>query len=68
MVLCPRNRTEEKRANPALAAADWIPLAAAPTFAVMALLTGIRGGGPPDVLCSVAHGVSPLGEWAQCTC
>jgi hypothetical protein len=61
MALLPMNRSEDKRANPVLAAADWIPLAAAPTFAVMALLTGIRGGGPPDMLCSVAHGVSPLG-------
>jgi hypothetical protein len=35
-------------------------LAAAPTFAMMALLTGILGGGPVDALCSVA-GASPLG-------
>ena len=41
-------------------AADWISLAAAPTFAIMALLTGVFGGGPMDMLCSAAHGASPL--------
>src|SRR6266436_68073 len=43
----------------ALGAADWLCLAAAPTFAMMALLTGVLGGGSPDALCSVA-GASPL--------
>ena len=33
-------------------AADGLCLAAAPTFAVMALLTAILGGGPLDMLCS----------------
>lgn len=41
-------------------AADWLYLAAAPTFAIMALLTGVFGGGPADALCSIAGG-SPLG-------
>jgi hypothetical protein len=41
-------------------AADWISLAAAPTFAIMALLTGVPGGGPPDMLCAAAHDASPL--------
>jgi hypothetical protein len=41
-------------------AADWLGLAAAPTFAMMALLTGVLGGGPPDLLCSAASGGSPL--------
>jgi hypothetical protein len=40
--------------------ADWLCLAAAPTFATMALLTAVFGGGAPDVLCS-AQGASPLG-------
>jgi len=44
----------------ALGAADWLCLAAAPTFAIMALLTGVLGGGPPDMLCSAAHEASPL--------
>ncbi len=44
-----------------LGAADWLSLAAAPTFAVMALLTGVFGGGVPDFLlrgyarCVAAH-------------
>lgn len=44
----------------ALRAADWLGLAAAPTFALMALLSGVVGGGPMDMLCSAAHGASPL--------
>ena len=41
-------------------AADWLCLAAAPTFAIMALLTGVLGGGAPDMLCSAAQDASPL--------
>jgi len=44
----------------AFGAADWLCLAAAPTFAIMALFTGVLGGGPPDMLCSAAHNASPL--------
>ena len=44
----------------ALGAADFLCLAAAPAFALMALLTGVLGGGPPDMLCSAAHEASPL--------
>jgi hypothetical protein len=58
------NRNEDKQAYPVLRAADWISLAAAPTFAIMALLTGIFGGGPLDMLCAAAHGVSPLSGMA----
>ncbi|MGI8567661.1 MAG: hypothetical protein ACR2KT_00485 [Methylocella sp.] len=43
----------------ALGAADWLCLAAAPTFAIMALLTGALDGRPADMLCSVAR-ASPL--------
>lgn len=35
--------------------ARWLGLAAAPTFAVMALLTAVLGGGPADMLCA-GHG------------
>ena len=42
-----------------LGAADWLSLAAAPTFAIMALLTPVLGG-TPDLLCSAASGASPL--------
>ena len=41
----------------ATGAADWLYLAAAPTFAIMALLTVVLGGGSP--LCSIAS-ASPL--------
>ena len=44
----------------ALGAADWVCLAAAPTFAIMALLTGVLGGGPQDMFCSAAQDASPL--------
>ena len=52
-------RHESDRAA-ALGAADWLCLAAAPTFAIMALLTGVLGGGPPDMLCSAAQDASSL--------
>ena len=37
--------------------AGWLNLAAAPTFALMALVTGVLGGGPMEMLCSVAPGI-----------
>jgi hypothetical protein len=43
----------------AFGAAQWLSFAAAPTFAIMALLTGL-GGVPPDMLCSAAQDASPL--------
>jgi hypothetical protein len=43
-----------------LGAADWLCLAAAPTFAIMALLTGVLGGGPLDMLCAGAQDASVL--------
>ena len=43
----------------ALRMADGLALAASPTFAIMALLTGVLGAGQPEMLCSAAHG-SPL--------
>jgi hypothetical protein len=45
---------------PKLRADRWLSLAAAPIFAVMALLTVVSGGGPVDTMCSVT-GASPLG-------
>jgi hypothetical protein len=41
-------------------AAGWLSLAAAPTFATMALLTAVLDGGAPDVLCSAMQHASPL--------
>ena len=43
----------------ALRAADGLALAASPTFAIMALLTGILSGGPAEMLCATAN-ASPL--------
>jgi hypothetical protein len=37
-----------------------LSLAAAPAFAIMALLAGIQGAGMPDMLCSAGHDASPL--------
>ena len=48
-----------RRNAAALGAADWLCLAAAPTFAIMALLTGVLGGAP-NMLCSAAQDASPL--------
>jgi hypothetical protein len=39
--------------------AEWLSLAAAPTFAIMALLTGVFGGGAMDLFCA-AQDTSPL--------
>src|SRR5688572_9389808 len=38
---------------------DWLSLAAAPTFAIMALHAAMPGGATPDI-CSAAHHASPL--------
>src|SRR5262245_45715143 len=50
---------EDWRPAVAFGTADWVCLAAAPTFAIMALLTGVLGGGQ-DMLCSAAQNASPL--------
>jgi hypothetical protein len=44
--------------NAAAVAADWLYLSAAPTFAIMALLTGL--GLPSDMLCMAMPEGSPL--------
>jgi hypothetical protein len=44
--------------------AYWLSLAAAPTFAIMALLTGVVGGGSPDMLCSAMQSTSLLSGMA----
>ena len=41
----------------ALGTADWLCLAAAPTFALMALLTSVDGG---QMMCAPAQDASPL--------
>jgi hypothetical protein len=57
-------RTEGGNAA-AFGAADWLCLAAAPTFAMMALLTGVLGAGAPDMLCSAAQQAFPLNGMAM---
>ncbi|WP_292395699.1 hypothetical protein [Mesorhizobium sp.] len=44
-------------------AADWLSLAAAPTFAIMALLTAVTGDA--DMICSAAEDASPLSGMAM---
>jgi hypothetical protein len=44
----------------ALGAAGWLGLAAAPAFAVIALLTGLLGGGHMAMMCATAQEASPL--------
>jgi hypothetical protein len=38
----------------------WLSLAAAPTSAIIALLTGLHGGRMPAMLCQAAPDASPL--------
>lgn len=64
---CPINATggancDGQSAAAALGAADWLCLAATPTFAIMALLTGV--GGTPDILCSATQDASSLSGMA----
>lgn len=54
------NREVTSQALPRMGADRWLSLAAAPTFAIMALLTGIHGGAMPNMLCSAAQDASPL--------
>jgi hypothetical protein len=49
---------EESGHAAGLGVADWLCLAAAPTFAIMALLTGF--GGQMAMMCGAAPDASPL--------
>ena len=50
-----------RRGLAALDAVDWLGLAAAPTFAVMALLASDPGGGKMATICAGMPERSPLG-------
>lgn len=50
-----------KRTIVASISVGWLGLAATPTFAIMALLTWLRGGDMPDMLCATVHASPPLG-------
>lgn len=39
---------------------EWLSLAAAPIFMIMALLTALRDGSMPEMLCLAAQDTSPL--------
>ena len=52
-------RIRPRRECSGASAERWLSLAAAPTFAIMALATAMAGRGASDVLCSAA--ASPLG-------
>ena len=55
-----KNILRDGLAAPKMVSADrLLSLVAAPTFAIMALLTGV-GGGPPDMICSTAQDAFPL--------
>ena len=47
------------RGSAARVVADWLCLAATPTFAIMALLTALSGG-EPEILCAAMQHASPL--------
>ena len=49
-------KSDGKGAAPAPRPADWLGLAAAPTFAIMALATQAHGGGSMDALCPAVQG------------
>jgi hypothetical protein len=51
---------DDEGAAAALGIVRWLSLAAAPTFAIMALLSAVVGSGPLDTLCSAAN-ASPVG-------
>jgi len=53
-------RYDDEGAAVARSIVRWLSLAAAPTFAIMALLTAVVGGGPLEALCSAAT-ASPVG-------
>ena len=58
-MIAARSETGCRSDAAALGAAGWLGLAAAPTFAVMAILSCWSGGGA-DMMCPAAHGVSVL--------
>ncbi len=53
-------RAKGGRAAFILGSSQILHLAAAPTFAIMALLTAAAGDGASDILCATAQNASPL--------
>ncbi len=50
----------QRRESPKASTDDLLSLAAAPTFAIMALLTVIQGDGMQGMVCAAARNASPL--------
>ena len=50
----------QRRQWPKAGADRWLSLAAAPIFAIMALLAATQDVGMPGMLCSAAHDASPF--------
>ena len=63
-MIATRDDTGRCRHAAAPGAAGWLGLAAAPTFAVMALLTGGPGGDHMATMCPTAQDASPLSGMA----
>lgn len=55
---------EGRLATATLSMADFMCLAAAPTFAVMALLSCLPAGNPHEMICSVMRHAAPLNGMA----
>jgi hypothetical protein len=67
MIMLSSNRTKDEQpvgaaGGDAVGIANWLCLAAAPTFAIMAILTAVTGGA--DMICSSMQGASALGGMA----
>ena len=56
-----RARGTPRDNEPGSRAAGWLSLAATPTFATMALLTGTVDGAATQALCATTHGAAPWG-------
>ncbi|MQT15190.1 hypothetical protein [Segnochrobactrum spirostomi] len=56
--------TDIGRGGARLPTADVLCLAAAPTFAIMAVLSVVRDGAMADPLCTAAYGAGPAGSMA----
>ncbi|MBN9564190.1 MAG: hypothetical protein J0H14_26200 [Alphaproteobacteria bacterium] len=54
------NANLETETADGLRPSDWLSLGAAPTFAIMALLTGVLGSGHLNMICSAMPEASPL--------
>ena len=63
-MIATRDEGERRSDAAAFGAVGWLGLAAAPTFAVMAVLTCLPSG-DADTVCSAAHGMSPLSGMAS---